>query len=483
MNILVIDAGTSSMRGTIYNEKASSLKYLQRPYSPVFSQDRVTQKPSDWLGALVEICQVASALPVDAVAITSQRSSLIPADEDGNPLTDAIMWQDTRNRELCDSLSEYEETVSNIAGTGINTVYSGGKMAWFRKNEPDLYEKTEHLFVIPDYLIFHMTGRHVTDHTYGSRSMLMDLRAGKWSEELLEIFGINKAKLGTLIPPSSVAGHLSGSFSSKTGLREGIPVISCGGDQQCGAVGQGSYHPGDISVTFGTGAYTLLNLERLPDKLIQGLVYNAASQPGRYILETAILTCGAALNWFMKEFCKNQDLSYVSQALQNSTPGANGVTVLPFFQGSAYPDWNSNTKAFFYGISLSSTKEDILRALIEGICIEIATSIPQSDVADSAVRLSGGMSLNPEICQIFSNITGRKVLCSDDGNATSRGAWMSAACCLGITPDLDAAWALAQPQDVHTYHPSKELIPLYKQIAKKTEDLYRSVYRAKEADL
>ena len=473
MSILVLDAGTGSMRGTLLDPGFRVLFQKQIRYQPRYGENGlVEQDPQDWLSAMKDLCLSAAADGnVDAVALTAQRSSVIPADEHGTPLTDAIMWQDTRNRKVCDELRGMEETVRSLCGTGINTVFSGGKMAWLRKERPEIYAGAGHLFVIPDYLIYHLTGRHVTDRTYGSRSMLMDLRTGQWSQDLLALFGVDREKLGTLIAPSSVAGTVTETFARETGLPAGIPVVTCGGDQQCGALGQGVFAPGSVSVNLGTGAYLIAPVEAAPDRLPPGLTCNASAVPGQYILESGVLTCGAALNWFLREF--GGDVELVGEALRKSPAGANGVTALPYFQGRADPDWNSSARAAFFGLSLASTKYDMLRALLEALCVEVRRSLRQmTDGGIREIRLSGGMSRTPELCRLLADAAGAAVVAAEDGDATTRGAWMSAAVCLGTAETWEAAWELARPGREQIFMPDPAQKPVYDRIAAEIQRLY-----------
>ena len=441
MNILVLDVGTSSMRGTLLDETARTLCTRQVTYQPRFEPRAVEQDPRDWVSALETICgQIAEQEPADALALTAQRSSVIPLDEACAPLTHAIMWQDTRNQALCDSLAGQEERVRQICGTGINTVFSGGKMAWLRQERPEVYRQAAHLCVIPDYLIWQLTGNLVTDHTYGSRSMLMDLREGVWSRALLELFGIDEDKLCRLVPTCSVAGNLTEGFAARTKLKPGIPVITCGGDQQCGALGQGVVAAGSASVNLGTGAFLIGLTDRVPDHLPKGLLCNAAAIPGAYVLETSVLTCGGALDWLLSLL--GESVNYVGRALTESPRGASGVQVKPWFQGRSFPRWDSGARATFSGLSLAVTKADLIRGLLEGILLEIADCLRAMEQLQqvSTLCISGGLSGTDGICQLLADVTGKPVV-RTGGNATTQGAWMSAAVCLGLCKTWREAWA------------------------------------------
>ena len=278
MNILVIDIGTSSMRGILYRKDGKKLYVKQVKYQPTYHADGgVEQEPHDFEKALVSIADTyAKGLEVDgaeigAVVITSQRSSIIPLDKDGKPVHSAIMWQDTRNKEICKRLEVENKRIIELSGAKVNCVFSGGKMSWFKSEYPEKYKKTSRFVNIPEYLIHLMTGKYVTDYTYGSRSNLMNIRTCQWDEDLLDLFGIDKEQLCELHMPGEICGYIQREFANLTGIKEGIPVISAGGDQQCGAVGHGVFKSGSCSVTTGTGAY-LIRFQSICQKILSATI-------------------------------------------------------------------------------------------------------------------------------------------------------------------------------------------------------------------
>ncbi|MBP3218490.1 MAG: hypothetical protein J6M46_08970 [Lachnospiraceae bacterium] len=476
MNILVLDVGTSGMRGALMDENAGLLWKKQVSYAPSYEENgKVTQAPSDWKNALFQICaDCAGEYPVHALAVTSQRSSLIPLDAEGIPVSDAVMWQDTRNTEVCEALRTQDAFVRSRCGAAVNTVFSGGKMTWLRETEPDLYQHTRRLVVIPDYLIHEMTGEYVTDHTYGSRSLLMDIRKRSWSPELLDLFRVEEEKLCRLIAPSSAAGLIWEQFEKQTGIKSGTPVISCGGDQQCAALGQGITGSGKVSVNLGTGAYLTASCDRVPEVIPEGLICNASAIPAQYVLEANVLTCGAALDWLVH----TPDYSVVAEAFRHSPPGAGGVLTLPYFQGRSMPDWNSSARAVFSGISLENSYHDIVRSLVEGIAVEVCRSLQEIEKIQpaAAVYLSGGLGRTEEIRQLIADVSGKKVWYGGEESAAIRGAWISAAICLHIQKSWDAAWQISCPEDMRVYTPDYALTAFYRNRSAEMETLYRRIY-------
>lgn len=188
MGILVFDVGTSSMRGALINDKAEILCQFYRKYHPTFhSSVKVTQDPEIWRKALYDIARDVGDWckdqneEVEMISLTAQRTSIIPVDHKGDPLCDAVMWQDKRNIEVCTRLSAMNGQIIRKSGTMVNPVFSGSKMAWLKETAPEIYKKADRIFVVADYLLYHMTGQRKLDRTYASRSHLMNLRTGRWN--------------------------------------------------------------------------------------------------------------------------------------------------------------------------------------------------------------------------------------------------------------------------------------------------------------
>ncbi|WP_373264898.1 FGGY-family carbohydrate kinase [Hungatella hathewayi] len=483
MNVLVIDVGTSSMRGILYDAHATELKKIQISYSPFYiDQIRVEQNASDWTSALIQICSgIARAakeenLEIDVLSLTSQRSSVLPLSKDMEPLSPAIMWQDKRTVPLCRTLESHNPAIIKKTGSRINPVYSGSKMAWIRKNQPELFDHAAKLAVIPDYLVWLMTGRLITDHTYGSRSLLMNLKTREWDEELLRIFGLPRSMLCDLVSPGAVAGQVSGPFSRLTGLLEGTPLISAGGDQQCSALGLGVLHHGDAQVTAGTGAYIISGCDELPAVKGSEVIVGASAIPGKYILESSILACCSAFNWFHNAFYPEDDRSFelINQEILNSPPAAGGIIALPYFQGQGTPDWNSMATASILNLTLSSSRGDMARAVLEGVCYEIKVNMEcmaQYLPAPSSIVLSGGLTKCPALSPSLSGILETPVTLYSNPESTALGAWMSAAVTTGLYSSWEEAFRAARASDAVS-----QTLPENRDNYKKGYSLYQESY-------
>lgn len=488
MNLLVLDVGTSSIRGILYDENGTQLFCHQINYQVrFFGSGWAEQDPRDWSDTLVEIGRETAAFArardctVDGIVLTSQRSSIIPVDRDGVPLRPAIMWQDRRNSEIVAQLADQVEFVHGITGARINTVFSGAKMTWFRREEPDYYKKTYKICTIADYIIHQLTGCFVTDHTYGARSLLMNIRTRQWDDQMLELFEVERGKLCELAEPGSVVGTLLPEFGDKTGLPSGIPVISGGGDQQCAALGHGVTQAGRVELTTGTGAFILGCTDQVPKDLKSNVICGAHAVPGKYVLESSMLACAATYNW-VKEllFHGTEGYEAINAAVAAAPAGAHGCLVLPYFQGRGTPDWNSGATGGFLNLNLGMTRGDMARAVLEGIAYEAGHNLHiLEDYLGQVDRvyIGGGLTKFKLFNQMQADVYGHTLVRNrNSGEQTALGAWANGAVALGAYTAHDEAIQRAGVQNTFDiYQPDEVQTAVYRAAQQKMLELYEKV--------
>ncbi len=485
MNILILDVGTSSMRGILFREDGTTLHTVQKEYRVIAMDDGwVEQNPLDFLESMTEIVKESAQFAVqtkeaiDAVALTSQRSSVIPVDRDGKHLGNAQMWQDKRTVPLAHAMEEYHQEIFELCGSRVNPVFSGIKMKWLRQNQPELYEKAYKLIVIPDYLVYHMTGEFCTDYTYGSRSLLMNLKSCQWDDRLLELFEVDREKLCELKAPGSILGRTTKGFAELTGLPEGTPVISAGGDQQCGMLGQGVVKQGQVSLTLGTGGFLLTTCEEIPENLDWDVICNASSDAGAYILEANMLTCTSAMEWFKRNFYREETDFYgkLSDILTEVPAGSHGCRALPYFQGRSTPDWNSDATAQFSGLTLNTSREDMLKALLESICMEIGNNLGSFGkyIPLEKILISGGLSKNDVFNKMQADIYGKPVVRMENPESTAIGALMVATVTMGCYANVEEAFnRIRRGAPSREYLPDPETHRFYEGLQEEMNRLYR----------
>ncbi len=486
MNILSVDVGTTSMRGILYDRSGAVLNTYSLSTPLVFSQNFIEQTPEAYRHGLVQICRsIAATHTVDAISLTAFRSAPTLADADGNALCNFIMWQDTRNHEICRRLSSNNQRVYEHTGASINAVFTATKITWFRENMPDVYRKAYKAMIVPDFLIQFMTGEFVTDKTYGSRTSLMNIRTLAWDKEMCELFHIDEDKLCRLTDQGTIAGYTTCAFHKLTGIAEGIPVISAGGDQQCSALGLGELDDSSLVINSGTGSFVLSLLDE-PYLENHNMICNVSAIPGKYIVESNILASAAAVNWTIRELFPEYwndgepDFGRINSLAEDTAPLAGGLSCIPHFQGCGTRDWNPSSRAVFCGLSLQSRRSDFIRALYEGIAAEIAKSVAALPASCQNVReiyVGGGLTKSNIYNQILSDMLGRQLIRYSDSQATAIGAFVSAAVCLGLYDRYqDALASVRKNSDITKFVPNTDNHGLYQSYIEDSEKIYRSIY-------
>lgn len=417
MNILVIDAGTTSIRAILYSGSGEQITFERERYSYITSGSEIELDPEVLTRAFISVCErIGSRYPVNAMSLTAFRSAPLLADHDGNALCNFIMWQDTRNRDICDALSDRSEEIRGICGSPVNTVFTGGKLTWFKRNRRELWEQTYKAMVVPDYLTWLVTGEFVTDHTYGSRTLLMNISSRKWDDRLCEIFDIETDKLCPLISPGSISGYTNRLFAELTGIPEGIPLVSAGGDQQCATLGSGVRVSEGIVCNCGTGAYiTAMTDHPVLDR--PDLICNCAAIPGKYIIEKSIPSCATRLNEHA---------------------------------GKYYPEANGNLRMLEEdAINGTDLRADLTRSLIRDLADEVAACIRTFPLfhAGSKICISGGVSESNAFCNALADKLDCSLLRWNDPESTAIGAFSSCASAIGLTGSAAEGVQLVRQHD------------------------------------
>jgi sugar (pentulose or hexulose) kinase len=317
-----------------------------------------------------------------------------------------------------------------------------------KKHEQDVFQSADKFLLVHDYVMMKLTGRTVTEHSNGSRTMLFDLRDRTWSNELLDRMGIQEEKLPEVLQPGAFAGELTTSAANETGLQDGLHVYAGGGDQQCAALGCGVTREGRVKATTGTGSFLLAYSQDI--KLDAGkrrLLCSAHAIPGAYVMEASIFTTGAAYRWLRDNFArdlidgKSDPYEVLDDEADASEPGARGVMFIPHLAGAGAPHWNPDAVGIIHGLSLGHTRGDIVRAMMEGVAVELRKNLEVmktlgSDISE--LRVTGGGARSGLWNQIISDMCGITVIRSTE-DATALGAAVLAATGTGIYSNIENA--------------------------------------------
>jgi Sugar (pentulose and hexulose) kinases len=491
MNVyLIIDTGTSSMRSLLYSQTGELLASFQRTYQMTLTEDGgATMDASVFRNALYALSASAAGYAADqglhirSLSFTSQRSSVLPLSENGTPLAPILMWYDKRCQDICASFSrQQKEQIHRISGMLLSPVCSAPKMLWLKQSSPDLYESAYKLAGIHDYLLYIAAGVFCTDVTCAGRTCLLDAAALEWSLPLLCLFGLSYDKLCALKEPGSVAGFVTPSFSRRTGLASGLPVITAGGDQQCSCLGLGIRRSGETGINSGTASYVTTLSDTPETNAYKGVNTVPSALPGKWLLEAANTGSGSVYNWFCRQFYSPRrrfvSTQTINQAVLSSPAGARGVLCLPSFAGKGCPDWNGGAKGAFCNIGLHNQKEDFARALLEGICSEIYdcwTSLPEAGLAKDPILSSGGMSRFPEFNQILADMMNLPVSASDCPETTSLGAFLNTLRALGETAVFERLLSSPRREHGRIFRPRPGLHELYMEQHALRTQIYQNI--------
>ena len=437
--IMALDAGTTSNRCILFNERGEMCSVSQREFPQYFPKPGWVEHDANeiWatqLGVAVEAMQKVGATAADiaAIGITNQRETAIVWDKvTGEPIHHAIVWQCRRTSAYCDSLKAKGLTDTFRAKTGlvIDAYFSGTKVHWLLENVPGARERAERgelLFgTVETWLIWKLTGGkvHVTDYSNASRTMLFNINTLQWDEDILKELNIPRCMLPTPMPSSCVYGETDPSL-----LGGPIKIAGAAGDQQAALFGQACYHPGEAKNTYGTGAFLLMNTGEKPVFSQNGLVTTIAwglNGKVEYALEGSVFVAGAAIQWLRDEL-KIIESAPDSEYYAGKVKDTNGCYVVPAFTGLGAPHWDQYARGTIVGITRGVNKNHIIRATMESLAYQV-NDILVAMQADSGIKLAalnvdGGASANNLLMQMQSDISGAPVQRPTCVETTAMGA-------------------------------------------------------------
>jgi len=487
MNYIIVDVGTQSLRSIIFDIKGKELFCAQEQYTAIYNDLEVEQDPRTWKKALnltlTEVSKYVSEndMKIESISVTSQRASIIPVNEHGKYMYNAITWQDRRSYLICEDVLRKKslKDIYHKTGLRLDSYFSGPKMLWVKRNMPDIYENAYKIIGVQDYVVYQLTKKFVTDHTQASRTLLMNIETFEWDDELLDIFEIDKDKLCELVAPGSIVGTIDKTIAEKTGLDKNIKIIIAGGDQQCAAIGLNVLRPGVVEANTGTGSFILGYSEKpnFDDKV--RVLCTASAIPGKWILEAGILTSGNIYSWFKNNFYDVDDYKLINSEVEKSGVGSRGVILIPHFKGSAAPYWNPLSRGMFFNTSLESQRGDFARAILEGISVEMSINIQLIEELIGyveIVNIAGGLTVFEVFNQIQSDVFNKAVAIYENAEATAIGALISTLVTLKkYKTYVDAYNALFGDIKKKTYHSIGENVQKYITLRKISKHLYGAI--------
>ncbi len=462
--ILAFDQGTTSSRAIVFNRNGEKIAVSQKDFTQYFPQSGwVEHNPDEiWSSQMSVAAEVIakagiSAHNIAAIGITNQRETTIVWDRDtGKPIYNAIVWQDRRTAQYCNSLKDigHIDTIKRKTGLVLDAYFSGTKLKWILDNVEGARQKAENgklcFGTVDTWLVWKLTKGmvHVTDVSNASRTLLFNIHSLDWDEDLLKLFDIPKQVLPEVRQSSELYAR-----TSLSGFANAIPISGIAGDQQAALFGQMCTKPGMLKNTYGTGCFLLMNTGDKAVYSSNNLLTTVAWQvDGKttYALEGSVFVGGAAIQW-MRDGAKMINNSPEINRLAATVDDNGGVYFVPALTGLGAPHWDQYARGAIMGITRGTTDGHIARATLEGIAFQVY-DIVKSMEADAKkeiieLRVDGGASASDLLMQIQADLFGVKIVRPDNLETTALGAAYLAGLAVGYWDNIDeiqSQWSVGE---------------------------------------
>ena len=453
--ILALDQGTSSSRAIIFDNQGKIRATSQKEFTQIFPKPGwVEHNPMEiWSSQASVIAEAITSIGINGrniagIGITNQRETTIVWDaETGEPVYNAIVWQDRRTSDFCDRLKRQEgliDTIRSKTGLIIDAYFSATKINWILENIPGARQKAEggrlRFGTVDTWLVWMLTRGevHVTDVTNASRTILFNIHTLEWDKELLELFNIPASMMPQVKSSSEVYGHTKGTIFAYE-----VPIAGMAGDQQAALFGQMCTEPGSVKNTYGTGCFLLMNSGEKPIMSSNNLLTTIAWKIGdkvNYALEGSIFVAGSVVQW-LRDGLGVIRTSKDVEKLATSVPDNGGVYFVPALTGLGAPHWDPHAKGSIYGITRGTTAGHIARAALEGVAFQ-TMDIVRAMEKDAGcplkeLKVDGGATVNNLMMQFQADILGTSVIRPKVTETTALGAAYLAGLAVGYWESID----------------------------------------------
>ena len=453
--VVAIDAGTTGVRSIAFSETGKPVGSSYREFPQYFPQPGWVEHDAGeiWDAVVTTLSELVNSIdePIAAIGITDQRETVVVWDKStGEPLHRAIVWQDRRTADRCSELVDagHLDLVRNTTGLVLDPYFSGSKLEWLIRNNHISVDANTAFGTVDSWLVWKLTGgtTHITDTTNASRTLLFDIGAMQWSNDMLELFGIPASIMPEVLPSSGRFGTTAMNLP----VPGGIPISGIAGDQQAALFGQACFTPGDAKNTYGTGSFILMNVgDDKPDP-VEGLLttvgWTLADGTTTYAMEGAVFVTGAAIQWL------RDGLGIIEQAaeigpLAASVESSDDVFFVPALTGLGSPWWDANARGAIVGLTRGTTRAHIARATVEAMALQsrdvIDAMASAGGVNVESLRVDGGASVMELLLQIQADQIGVPVHRSAIAETTALGSAYLAGIAEGVwsgTEEVSAAW-------------------------------------------
>ena len=490
---LGVDTGTQSVRVVVADVSGNIVASDEQAY-PIYHPQPgwAEQKPAEWwecfnkaMKNVMDKVSVGIRYSIQALSVCSTSSTVLAVDEQGNPLMDAIMWMDTRAVKEMETINATADPILEYCGGEDSVEWMIPKTLWIKNNLPDIYAKSYKIIEQLDWMNYKLCGTYATSICQASCKWNYVPCEGGWDKAFFEKIGLEdyEDKLVTDVKKlGDRLGKIDKEFAEKYDLNPEIMVVQGGIDAHIGMLGLGVAKAGKMAMIMGT-SFVQLAFANSDEKLkLEGIwgPYNEPVIPDAWLLEGGQISAGSVIKWFMREFdLINMDnpYAYMNDLIKDSKPGANGLVALDFFQGNRTPYKDPNAKGLIYGLTLSHTKADIYRALLESVAMgtkNIIDNFERQGCPVEAVVGCGGVTKDATWMQIISDAIGKPIIVTKDPSAGALGCSIVAAYGVGTYETLEAA-AAGMVKEAYVVTPNLDLYDEYQQVFDTYVKLYESL--------
>ncbi|MEM3585813.1 MAG: xylulokinase [Candidatus Jordarchaeaceae archaeon] len=494
--LAAIDVGTIGCRTIIFDENGREIARDYQEYPSIYPRPAwVEQNAMDWWRAVCNTSQrvvekaCISSGDIVGISVTNQRETIVPVDENGNPLRNAIVWQDRRTVKQCEKIREKigVSEIYQITGLTIDPYFSAPKILWIKENEPEIFNSTYKFMLVHDFIEMKLTDWFITDWSNASRTLLFDVEKFKWSDKICNTLEIPPEKLSETYASGVKIGEVTSKAAKETGFAEGTPVIAGGGDQQCGALGVGVIKPGRIKATMGTGTFLLAYTDKPKRDPKRRVLFSCHADPGKWVVEASMFTTGSVYRWFrdqlghpektVAQILGKDPYDILCEVAAQAPPGAGGVVLIPHLVGAGAPYWDPYARGVIVGLALGHTRAHLIRAIMEGACFEVRKNIEimkELGLKFDEVRITGGATRSPLWNQIQADIYNIPVARGNVEEATSLGAAILAGVGVGVYKNVSEA-AENMVQISERREPNEKNREIYDKLYKVHNDIYMAL--------
>ncbi len=488
--VIGCDLGSQTLKAVLWSEAGEVVGTWAEPYPIEYPRPAwAEQDTAHWWRALAKaipaLLEQSGVRPeqVAALGLDGTVDGFVPVGQDGQALGPHIMWMDRRAVAECDWIAERIDPrrLFHITGLNLDATHTAAKILWLRNHQPAVYERAWMFMPSTSYAVYWLTGECVVDYSNASSSMIFDVHRRAWSDELLRLLDLDAGRLPPIRAATDVAGALTERAAGVLGLRPGTPVVVGCGDEHASCVGAGVMRPGIVGDIIGTAEPVCLSADEPVFDATQLVETHCHAHPERWLVENPGFVSGGNLRWLRDTLIGSDGGEEAYDRLIDEAaavpPGSQGVTFLPAMMGAMAPEWNSNARGVFYGLTLAHTRGHLVRAALEGAVYglrSIVESMQRSGLDVQEIRAVGGGCQSRLIRQIRADVTGLPVMLLSTVETTAVGAALLAAVGVGLDDDLERASARTT-QVVETIEPDATHRALYEAGYAEFLDVYHSL--------